>query len=188
MLLILEIAMLVGGIWAIISGRVPSFLVGGGKYQVEGLVARLIGVVLLLPIPVVLLGAFAIGFFLGEDSSGYATLLEIVVVAGAALLAVILVRVGGKRVEYANDVEATISKKAQGALMYALFSVTGFGAVICCPLAFMYASQALRLIDEHGVGEQHRSKAKSARTLAGVFSLLWFGGAVLCVVLVMLTD
>jgi hypothetical protein len=43
MLLIVEIAMLVGGIYTIVSAKVPSILVGGGKYQVEGTAARLLG-------------------------------------------------------------------------------------------------------------------------------------------------
>lgn len=36
MLTILESAMLIGGIYAIVAAKVPAFLVGGGKYQVEG--------------------------------------------------------------------------------------------------------------------------------------------------------
>ena len=40
MLLIIEIAMLIGGIYAIVSAKIPSFLVGGGKYQIEGMTAR----------------------------------------------------------------------------------------------------------------------------------------------------
>jgi hypothetical protein len=39
MLLIVEIAMLIGDIYAFVTAKVSSFLVGGGKYQVEGTVA-----------------------------------------------------------------------------------------------------------------------------------------------------
>jgi hypothetical protein len=35
MSLIPKVAMLIGGIWALVSGRVPSMLVGGGKRGVE---------------------------------------------------------------------------------------------------------------------------------------------------------
>ena len=187
MLLIVEIAMLIGGIWAIVAGKVPSFLVGGGKYQVEGIVARLFGVLLILPLPVAFLGAVVLALLFGEDSIGYAALLEIVTVLGVAVLAVVLVRVVGKRVEPTSDTEAVIAKKAQGALMYALFSATGVAALICCPLAFVYASQALRLIDEHGIGEQHRRKAQAARVVAGVLTLLWVG-AVVCIAATLLTS
>lgn len=183
MLLIVEVVMLIGGIWTIATGKVPSFLVGGGKYQVEGLAARLLGLLLVLPLPVAFLGAFALGLLFGEDGAGYAALLELAIVLGVAVLAVVLMRVAGKRVEHVSDIEAVIAKKAQGALMYALFSVTGVGALICCPLAFVYAGQALRLIDEHGVGEQHRGKAKAARIISGVFTLLWVA-AVVCIVAV----
>jgi hypothetical protein len=186
MLLIVEVVMLIGGIWTIVTGRVPSFLVGGGKYQVEGLAARLLGFLLVLPLPVAFLGGLLLGL-LFEGGAGYATLLELVIVLGVAVSAVVLMRVAGKRVEHVSDVEAVIAKKAQGALMYALFSVTGVGALICCPLAFVYAGQALRLMDEHGVGEQHRGKAKAARIIAGAFTLLWVA-AVVCIVSMVLAG
>ena len=39
MLLRLEIALLIGGIYAIVTAKAPSFLVGHGEYQVKGTVA-----------------------------------------------------------------------------------------------------------------------------------------------------
>jgi hypothetical protein len=179
MLFILEIAMLIGGIYSIFSAKVPTFLFGGGKYQVEGTVARLFGVLLILPIPLAFLGGIIL-VLLGIDNSAlYTTILELVIVFGIAILATVLMRITGKRVEYVNDIEATIAKKSQGALVYAIISVTGVAALICSPLAIVYASQALKLIDEHQVGEQHRSKAKTARTLAIIFTVLW-GVAIIC--------
>ena len=58
MLLIVEIAMLIGGIYAIATAKVPGFLIGGGKYQVEGTTARLFGVLLVLPLPIAFIGGF----------------------------------------------------------------------------------------------------------------------------------
>jgi len=173
MLLIIEIAMLIGGIYAIVSAKVPSFLVGGGKYQIEGMTARLFGVLLVLPLPIAFFGGVILILLTGEEGTFYATMLEIGTVFVVSLLVVVLTRVVGKRVEPTSDIEATIAKKAQGALMYAIFSATGFAAIICCPLAFIYAGQALKLIEEHGVGEQHQGKAKTARVIAGVATLLW---------------
>ena len=184
MLLIIEIAMLIGGIYAIVTAKVPSFLVGGGKYQVEGTVARLFGVLLILPLPVAFLGGIILALLFGEDGTGYAVILELITVFGVAILATVLTRVVGKKVELVNDIEATIAKKSQGALMYAIFSITGFAALICCPLAIVYANQGLKLIDEHHVGEQYRSKAKTARTLAIVFTVLWVV-AIICFASVM---
>ncbi|MFN2235760.1 MAG: hypothetical protein ACK2U1_16160 [Anaerolineales bacterium] len=184
MLLVVEIAMLIGGIVAIVTAKVPGFLVGGGKYQVEGATARLFGVLLLLPLPIAFFGALILALLFGEEGAGYATILELVTVVGIAILAVVLIRVVGKKVEPVNDIEATIAKKAQGALMYAIFSATGFAAVICCPLAFVYANQALKLIDENNIGEQYRGKAKTARIIAGVATLLWIV-AVLCFISVL---
>ena len=184
MLLIIEIAMLIGGIYAIITAKVPSFLVGGGKYQVEGTVARLFGVLLILPLPVAFLGGIIFALLFGEDGTGYAVIFELITVFGVAIIATVLVRVVGKKIEPINDTEATIAKKSQGALMYAIFSITGFAALICCPLAIVYANQALNLIDENRVGEQYRSKARTARTLAIVFTVLW-AVAIICFISVM---
>lgn len=173
MLLIVEIAMLIGGIYAIVTAKVPSFLVGGGKYQVEGTVARLFGILLILPLPVAFLSGIILALLFGEGGTGYAAILEFITVIGIAIFATVLTRIVGKKIEPENNIEAIIAKKSQGALMYAIFSISGFAALICCPLAIVYANQAIKLIDENHVGEQHRSKAKTARTLAIVFTVLW---------------
>jgi hypothetical protein len=178
MLLILEIAMFVGGIYAIFSAKVPSFLVGGGNYQVEGTTARLFGVLLILPMPIAFIGGIILALLFGKDATSYAVILEVAIVLGVAIIATVFARVAGKRVEPVNDVEAIIARKSQGALMYAIFSVTGFAALICCPLAIVYANQALKLIDENHIGEQHRNKAQIARVLAIVFAALWVIGII----------
>jgi hypothetical protein len=90
------------------------------------------------------------------------------------ILTLVLVRVVGKKKKSVDDIEVKISKKAQGALMYAIFSCSGFAAIICCPLAFIYANQALTLMDQHSIGEQYRKKAKVARSMATFSSLLVF--------------
>jgi cytochrome b561 len=180
-LLILEIAMLIGGIYALVTAKVPGFLVGGGKVKIEGLPARLLGVLLILPMPTALVGGVLLALLLGEEAYNYSALLEIGIVFGIALLTLILSRVLGKRIEPENEIEASISKKAQGALMYAILSATGLAALVCCPLAIIYANQAIKLIDEHGVGEEHRGKAKTARVIA-IVPLALGGAAVVCIV------
>jgi hypothetical protein len=183
MFLIIEIAMFIGGIWALVKGEVPSFLVGGGKYKVEGTNARVFGLLLILPLPIAFLGGLILGLLFGQDGVEYATILELVAVIGIAILSLVLVRIMGKQVVHVSDTEATIAKKAQGALFYAIFSGTGFATIICCPLAYIYANQALKLIEEHGIGEQYKSKAKTARGLALGFTSLWVV-AILCVIFV----
>jgi hypothetical protein len=59
-------------------------------------------------------------------------------------------------------------------LIYALLGL-GFAGMILYPLAFTRAGQALRLIEEHKVGERYRNTAKLARILAAVILLLWLG-------------
>jgi hypothetical protein len=179
--------MFVGGIWALATGRVPSILIGGGKQSVEGAAARGLGVLLLLPLPTVFLGGVLLVFLFGQPGVQYATWFEIGAVVGIALLAVILTRVLGKPVEFVDDIEATIAKKVQGAMMYAIMSATGVGAIVCCPLAFVYAGQALRMIDAHGVGEQYRGRVRAARVTSGVVTLLWVLG-VICILSAVLAS
>lgn len=173
MLLILEIGMMIGGLWALIKGEVPSFLVGGGKYKVEGKIARIIGILLFLPLPISFAGAIILVLMFGIDGEGYAVIFEISTVIIISIIALILVRSGGQKKEYANEVEEIIAKKTQGSMMYAILSATGFAAIICCPLAIIYASQALKLINEHGLGEEYRKKAITSKGIAIVATVLW---------------
>ena len=171
--ILIEMVFLIAGIYAIFSAKVPSFLVGGGKYHLEGAVARLFGAILIVPLPVAFLSGIVLTFLFGDDGTLYAMLLEFLTLLGCGVFATILARVAGERVEPATPIEATIAKKAQGAMMYAIFSMTGFAALIGCPLAILYANQALKLMVENKVGEQHRGKAEVARVLAIIGTALW---------------
>ncbi len=79
-----------------------------------------------------------------------------------------------------GKVEATIAKKAQGALVYSLLGGLGFTAIVTSPLAFIYATQALQLIQQHQVGERYRNNANIARVIA-IVVVVFYGGIALCV-------
>ncbi len=106
---IAEIAMFIGGIYAIVFAKVPSFLVSSGKNKVEGLVARRIGVVLILPLPIAFLGGAILPLLFGEESVLYAVMLELITVLGVAILSLVLVRVVAKRIEPVNHEKAATS-------------------------------------------------------------------------------
>jgi hypothetical protein len=108
-MLLIEIAMLIGGIYAIVFAKVPSLLVGAGKHSVEGLIARWIGVLLILPLPIAFLGNAILPLLFGKDGAQYAGMLELITVLGFAILSGVLIRVAGKRVEPVNYKEATTS-------------------------------------------------------------------------------
>ena len=87
----LQIAMLIGGIVVLCTGKLP---VGGGK-SVRGGAARLLGFLMMLPLPV----AFAMGFALGtwavqnnrmDDVQTYALAIDLGVTLFFALLVGIL--------------------------------------------------------------------------------------------------
>ena len=64
--LIFGILLLVCGLWAIVTGKLPA-IVFGKKYQLEGPWARLIGVLLALPLPVSFTIDVALILLLGEE-------------------------------------------------------------------------------------------------------------------------
>jgi len=188
MLLVIEIIMLIAGLWAVATGKLPSLLFGGPRYKLEGRGVRLLGVVLVLPIPVVLAGSVVLALFLGEEATGYATVLELIIVVGVGIAALTISRVirqpsvasdgSGKVLGSAPDIEAIIGKKAQGSLIYALLGGLGIAAIILCPLAYIRSGQALKMIDDIKVGERYRNTAKTARILSAVILLFWAAIAV----------
>ena len=196
MILVLEIIFLISGLWAIFTGKLPSTLFSSAKYEIEGTAVRLLGVLLVLPLPVAFLGGVVLALLFGERATGYATIFEIVVVLGVAVIALVAVRFirkpkmvtdGAGDVVPISDTEANIARKAQGALMYALLGILGFTAIVVCPLAFIYATQAIRLIDEQHVGEQYRGRANAARIIS-VLVFLFYAAIVACLAIVLLAG
>ncbi len=81
------------------------------------------------------------------------------------------------------SIEATINQKAHNAFVYSLVGILGLPTIVVCPLAFVYANQALSLIRRYRVGEQYLETAKNARLLAAVLFLFYIALAAWLVVL-----
>jgi len=158
----LEIIFFIGGFYALATAKVPSFLVGGGFYRIESWPARAIGTLLVIPLPIV----YFVYLFRGKSAENVLSL-EIAALVVVGILVLVLTRVVGGQVAPTNDIEANITQKTQRALAFAVMSIF----VICMPWAFIYANQALKLIDENNMGEQYRSRAKMARIIASVVAL-----------------
>lgn len=188
MLLIVEIIMLIAGIWALATGKIPSILFGGPHYKLEGRGVRLLGVILMLPIPVALSGGVVLALLFGEQASGYAILFELAAILVVAIAALVVARhirqprvetdENGQMIEGGVDLAPVIGRKAQGSLIYALLGGLGVAAVILCPLAFIRSGQALKMIDKHQLGEQYRGTAKAARILSVVIFVFWAAVAI----------
>lgn len=166
MLLIVEIGLFLGGIYVVVTGKIPSLLIDGRTYHVTNRVARVLGVLLMLPMLTAFFGGILMANFYPDQAAENVFALEFITLFVVVILVLLLLRIFGRKSAITDDVETKISKKTSGALMYALFSWTGFGAILCCPLAIINANQALKLMDEHNVGENYRKKAKLARTMA----------------------
>lgn len=61
-------------------------------------------------------------------------------------------------------------------------------AFVVAPLAYMRTTQALRLVDQHQVGEQHRGKAQTIRTLSLVILFGWLAVSVCAIGSVLLMN
>ena len=76
-----------------------------------------------------------------------------------------------------HDIESIIRKKVPGSTIYVFLGLLGFVGILLCPLAFFRCSQALRMIDKHGVGESYRKLANQVRVGAAVLFFIWAGVA-----------
>ena len=188
MLFIVEIALLIMGIWALVTAKTPS-LIAGPQYQIEGRNARLLGIILVLPLPITFVVSFILALFLGQQVVGIIALLEIFLIVIVLITAMIFIRrvrqpiirtdEAGNVIESISDIEATIAKKSQGSMIYAILGVLGFTAIIVCPLAFIRAGQAIQLINKHKIGENYRITANLARIFAAIIFVLYGGIATL---------
>jgi hypothetical protein len=85
MVLIIEILMLIAGLVALVKGEIPRWVLGKkSQYEVKGMGARLMGLVMILPLPC----AFTSGMVLG--ASGVLQQGNLLGAAGVELLIVII--------------------------------------------------------------------------------------------------
>jgi hypothetical protein len=75
----LEIVLGLAGLWILFSGKVPGWIVGKKGYEVVGMKARLIGLILALPFPFSFVSGIVLISLLGNDGTQYALILEVAV-------------------------------------------------------------------------------------------------------------
>jgi len=182
------IVMLVTGLWALFTGRLPMILFSGlGTHRVEGIPARVIGSCLALSAPVSFV-SLGLGSLLDSDNLLYAiacglgpTLLVMV----AATLAVYRVRTpfqlaGNPDSPVSPEViilDNAVRQKVQRSvyllalgLGLALIAHPAVG-VIAFPLAYLQATRAISPTDEQLVRNRYRAEADMVRLLAVVLTV-----------------
>lgn len=90
MCIILEIAMFVGGIYALATAKVPTIVIGGPKYQVEGPRARIVGALLLFPLPLAFMSGVALGLFFGEEAQVVVPVIDVLIILAFSVAALIV--------------------------------------------------------------------------------------------------
>ncbi|MCE9645259.1 MAG: hypothetical protein K8S20_04605 [Chloroflexi bacterium] len=96
MILILELAFLVAGVYALFTAKMPAWIVGKG-YKAEGSPVRLLGALMAALLPGVFCGSFGIGIIAGMSNFD-PTLLVIVFEIGAVIAVAVIVTVALRRI------------------------------------------------------------------------------------------
>jgi hypothetical protein len=95
-LLIVEVLMLIAGLGAIFTGKLPEslfkLLFGKGEYHTDPQSARLFGLLLATPLPLAFAAGLLLGILFGPDVGLYATLLEILIVVTVGIVSIIAAR------------------------------------------------------------------------------------------------
>lgn len=89
MILILEIAFLIAGVYAIFTAKMPSWIVGKG-YKAEGNSVRLLGILMAAVLPVVFCGSFTIGVVAGMNNTDPTFLAVGFEIASVILVAIVV--------------------------------------------------------------------------------------------------
>ncbi len=174
MLTIIELILLAGGVYAIVRGRIPSFVIGGADYVVEGLGARFLGLLLTVPFLLSVITKILFGAAFGVEATAGSLFVEIPVLFIVSIIVLVGARLIRKPLEPESvDLELVIERKVTGSLIYALLGLIGFAGFVLGPLAYFRAGQALELIEAHGIGQKHQNNARFARRIAAVATVIW---------------
>jgi uncharacterized PurR-regulated membrane protein YhhQ (DUF165 family) len=88
----LDIILALAGIWTIIVGKLPSWIIGKRDHELTGMPARIIGLVLVLPVPISFTLSTVIAMVYGEKGAGYAFIVGVAVLITALIVALVLIR------------------------------------------------------------------------------------------------
>jgi hypothetical protein len=94
MILIIEVAFLIAGLYALFTAKLPAWIVGKG-FKAEGSKVRWVGALMAALLPGVLCLGFTLGIvsaFAEFDAQGLAVIMEIVIVIVAAIIVTLLIR------------------------------------------------------------------------------------------------
>ena len=92
MLFVLEMIMLMVGIRVLVKGTLPSIPFVRPRYKLEKRATKLLGAVLVLPIPITVVVSLLLKLALREAALGYDVALDWIVFSGAAAATFIIAR------------------------------------------------------------------------------------------------
>ena len=88
----LQLILAIAGVYMLIAGKVPNWVLGKKGYEIVGTNARIIGLVLVLPLPFSFGVGLVLGVLFGEVAVSYGFVIDIVVLIVELIIAFILIR------------------------------------------------------------------------------------------------
>jgi len=88
----LEIILGIAGVWVLIMGKVPNWIIGKRDFEITGMKARLIGLILALPFPLSFVTGVVLAFLFGQDGLSYAFFVEIAIFIAVLVVVLVLTR------------------------------------------------------------------------------------------------
>jgi hypothetical protein len=181
-LLFLEIGMLLVGFISLVWRDVPKWLFGGSQYRIPDQTARLLGMVLLLPIPLTALTGFIYSVLFGEGFQRYAFWLELLTVLATMAVAVRVTRIARRPIEEDASVSEgfeevspgkQFERKVQVVKTYAALVGLGLPAIAFYPTTIHRANETLALMEQAGSNNTLKEPILKARRDASILLSLW---------------
>mgnify|MGYP000082405426 CR=1 FL=1 len=88
----LQLILAIAGVYMLIAGKVPNWVLGKKGCEIVGTNARIIGLVLVLPLPFSFGVGLVLGVLFGEVAVSYGFVIDIVVLIVELIIAFILIR------------------------------------------------------------------------------------------------
>lgn len=135
MLLIIELLFLAAGLWAIISGKIPTgllrFLFGKGEYELSSNKARLFGLLLLSPLPASFFVSILLTTLLDSKGTGYGVIFEYIYLFTVIIFSIFIARKTRHPEKQENDISQSVATPSeQKTSSYGVRLLIIFGIVI----------------------------------------------------------
>jgi len=184
MFIIVELALALLGVYILITGSAPRFVVDLRRYTLDAPDARVIAVALVLPVPLSLVLTLVLIVVMDRAAQGIAPYLEPAALVLCTLLFFALQylfqRPVGDAARLPADAaarEAALRRSARQAVLFAMLATLGIPAPLLSPLAYRRAQAGEALIARGGVEPHLKGLLRVTRIASAVIFVAYAGVA-----------